>query len=100
STTVLFTLYAVNVSVGMSRVIGKFIDRQQLVKLGKILLSGGLAVGAFFLTRLIMPSMFEGKILFVVPLLICGVVYVGAMLALGMVKEIASRPGTAENGGK
>lgn len=100
STTVLFTLYAVNVSVGMTKVIGPFIDKKQLLKIGKILLSGGLAVGAFFVQKLIIPGCFGGKLTFLLPLGVCGVIYVGAIFALGMAEELTKKPETNESGGK
>ncbi len=100
STTVLFTLYAVNVAVGMSRVIGNFLDRAELVRIGKTLLSGGLALAAYFAMKYLTPELSAGKFTFMIPLAVCGAVYIGAMFALGMVKELASKPETTENGGK
>ena len=96
STTVLFTLYAVNVAIGMRGVIGAFLDRAELIRVGKILLSGLLALGAFFVTRLLLPGLSAGKIKFIIPLGICGAVYIAAMAALGMIKELMSKPETEE----
>lgn len=107
-TTVLFTLYAVNIAMGMKKVIGSFLDRAQLLKIGKVLLSGALALAAFFVMKAafpgltaVRPDMFQSaamnKIIFIVPLLVCGAVYIGAMLALGAVKDIAVRPAAKSN---
>ncbi len=100
STTVLFTLYAVNVAIGMRKVIGPFLDRAELVRIGKILASGALALVTFFVTKALMPGLTAGRIKFILPLCVCGAVYIGAMAALGMVRELVSKPETNENGGK
>lgn len=100
STTVLFTLYAVNVAVGMSRVIGHFLDRKELLRIGRILLSGGLALAAFFVMKFAAPGLSAGKITFVIPLAVCGAVYIGAIFITGMARELAAKPETTENGGK
>lgn len=111
ATTVLFTLYAVNVGLAMSGAIGSYIDRAQLIKIGKVLLSGLLALAAYFVMKAAAPAFvavkpgifasgFADRLVFVGPLIICGAVYVGAMLALGVLKDIIARPEAGNAGGK
>lgn len=110
TTTGLFTLYAVNVAVGMEKVIGRFLTREQLAKIGKVLLSGGLALAAFFVVKAVFPqlvlpnpSLFGNELLnktaFLIPLLICGAVYAGAMFVLGAAKDVLARPAANSNNG-
>ncbi len=110
-TSLLFTLYAAVVFCAMRKVIGDFINRNQILKIGKILLSGALAFVAFLICKGLLPSLtvlnpqlsaseLMNKAAFIIPLLICGAVYIGAMFALGAVRDILVRPGaTTDNGG-
>ncbi|MCH5188068.1 MAG: hypothetical protein J1F63_06655 [Oscillospiraceae bacterium] len=103
ATTVLFTIYAVNVALAMKKTIGNYLDKVQLIRLGKVLLSGALALAAYFIMKLaapgitaVKPAIFDAaianKLVFLGPLLVCGTVYAIAMLALGVVKDILARP--------
>ncbi len=101
ATTALFTLYAANVALAMRRVVGDYIDRAQLKKIARVLLSGALALAAFFVMKAFFPSLVSvrpegmgmvGRLLFLIPLLICGAVYVVSMAATGALKDIISRP--------
>jgi len=88
STTVLFTLYALNIALAMKKVTGNYIDREFIKNVLKIVFSGVGAVGVFLLFRIIRPDILSDKILFLIPLMCCAVVYIGAMWKSGIVKII------------
>lgn len=90
-TTVLMNLYAVNVAVGMKKVVGNFLGDGFYLKVLKILFAGGLAAATYFVLKQIMPQMISGKITFTVPLLICAAVYCAALLATGTIKELLKK---------
>ncbi len=90
STTVLFTLYAMNIAFAMSRVTGNYMDKALLKNVLKILLSGAGAFLVFMLFKLACPHVTEGKLSFLIPLAVCGGVYCIGLLLSGTVKVILS----------
>lgn len=88
STTVLFTLYAVNIALAMKKVTGNYIDREFIKNISKIILAGVCAFAVFLVFRLALPSVTEDKVLFLVPLAVCGVVYLGVLWLSGIVRII------------
>ena len=88
STTVLFTLYALNIALAMSRVTGNYMDKALLKNVFKILISGACAFLVFVILKSALPHVTSGKLSFLVPLMICGGVYCGGLLVSGTVKVI------------
>jgi len=88
TTTVLFTLYALNIAFAMGKVTGKYLDSKLGKSIGKVLLSGLCALAVFFVFRIFAPSVAADKILFLIPLALCGAVYLGVLFVTGTVKEI------------
>ena len=90
STTALFTLYALNIALAMSRVTGNYMDKTLLKNVLKILISGACAFLVFMIFKSVCPHMTDGKLSFLIPLMICGGVYCGGLLLGGIVKVILS----------
>ena len=88
TTTFLFTLYALNIALAMRKVIGKYIDKELIVNIVKILLSGACAFLVFVLCKYTMPLCFEMKLAFILPLIICGGVYLTLLFASGIVRTV------------
>lgn len=88
TTTVLFTLYAVNIAVAMRKVTGNYIDKVFLKNVSKIVISGICALFVFFFFKTVCPEFTKDKIMFVIPLMLCGLVYCGALWKTGIVKII------------
>ncbi len=88
STTVLFTLYAVNIAFGMTRVVGNYFDRSFVKNIGKIVLASIGALLVYVLCEYLSPTLFGGKTGFILPMALCGVVYIGILWTLGIVKHI------------
>ena len=88
STTVLFTLYAVNVGVAITKVIGNYFDKSMIKNLCKVLVAGIVALGVFVICRYAFPSFSVGKTAFIIPLALCGVAYCAVLYVSGIVKLI------------
>ena len=88
STTVLFTLYAVNIALAISKVTGKYIDKPFVKNICKILLASAAAFCVFAAFRFVFTDMFGGKFGFLIPLSLCAIVYGGVLFVSGMVKVI------------
>lgn len=88
TTTVLFTLYAVNIALAMKKVTGNYVDRSFVKNILKIVFAGVGALAVFFAFKLFLPSLAGGRIMFLVPLAVCGIVYLGMLWASGIVKVI------------
>jgi hypothetical protein len=54
----------------------------------KILFAGVGAIAVFVLFKAFNPALVDHKLLFFVPLACCGIVYVGVLFVLGIVKKI------------
>lgn len=88
TTTVLFTLYAVNIALAICRVTGNYFDKGLLKNICKIILSGACALGVFIIFKIMLPELISDKFRFLIPLAACGVVYSGLLLTSGIVKII------------
>ena len=85
STTALFTVYAVVIAWAMSKVTGNYLTRELGGYVLKILMAGGAALVAYFLYSALGITLIGGKLAFVVPLMLCGVVYIGGLWCSGLV---------------
>lgn len=90
STTVLFTAYAVMTAAAMNKTIGHYIDASLIKKIAKISAGGIGAFIVFVLFKTFAPNLFEGKVLFLAPLAVCGAVYIGILVLNNTVRDILS----------
>ncbi|MBQ8764406.1 MAG: polysaccharide biosynthesis C-terminal domain-containing protein [Clostridia bacterium] len=88
TTTVLFTLYAISIALAIRKVTGNYIDRDFVKNILKIMFAGVSALAVFLMFRLVMPSVTGDRVLFLVPLSACGVVYISILWVSGIVKII------------
>ncbi len=90
STTVILTLYAAFITYRVSRVIGGFFTKKLAADAGRILFAGALALGMYFLFRAFMPGVCADRAAFILPLAVCGAVYLGALFAVGLLRSLLS----------
>ncbi len=88
TTTVLFTLYAVNIALAIRKVTGNYIDKEFIRNIVKIIVSGIVALVIFFVFREVSPEFVNDKIMFLIPLSLCGLVYCISLWKTGIVKII------------
>lgn len=88
STTVIFTLYAVNIAYALKKVIGSYADAPFLKNIAKILLGAIAAFCVYLIFRGAMPSILSGRFTFVIPLCVCAVVYLAVLAASGILKTV------------
>lgn len=88
STTALFTLYAINVAFAMIKVTGNYMDKTLGKNIAKILFAGVCALAVFAAFKFVAPTVLNGEITFLLPLMLCGVVYCGLLLVSGIVRII------------
>lgn len=91
TTTVLFTLYALNVALAMKKVMGNYFDAQLRNNLLKISLGGLSALAVFWAMSIFAPDLTRGKYTFILPLMMCGASYAAVLLLSGIAKTIIGR---------
>ncbi len=91
STTVLLTLYAVFISFGIKKVVGKFFTKGLISDLVKILVSGFFALIVYFLINSWNKDFTHGYRSFIIPLALCGAVYVVSLLLTGVLGRLLKR---------
>jgi len=85
STTVLLSLYAVNVAFNLKKVMGKYIDKNLIIDLLKLLASGGGALAVYYVLKFIAPGLN-----FIVGVALCGAVYIVLLAACGSLKMLVN----------
>lgn len=89
STTVLLDLYGMISFVVLRKTIGSILSPNVTKCLGKVLISGAAALAVYFVLLLLMPGIVTGNgPAFILPILICGAVYLGAAFLLGVHKQL------------
>ncbi len=92
TTSVLLTLYAVMAFVLLSKIIGNYITKQVLITLLKIFISAFAALVVYFIMKLLIPDIVNAtSIVFLVPILACGAVYLTSAYMLGLHKVLFAR---------
>jgi len=91
STSVLLTLYAVAIAVGIRSVVGAYWKKELLKDLGKIGFSGAVATVVYIAFNLLVPEFTHGYVTFVPVVCICGVSYIASLFASGVLKKIIKR---------
>ena len=74
----------------MNKTIGHYIDASLIKKIAKISAGGIGAFIVFVLFKTFAPNLFEGKVLFLAPLAVCGAVYIGILVLNNTVRDILS----------
>ena len=85
STTVLLTLYAINVAINLKKVMGSYIDKALAADLAKLILAGVGALLAYFGMKFFAPGLG-----FIPGIALCGIVYIAILAACGSLKMIIS----------
>ena len=93
TTTILFTLYAVNIALAIRKVTGNYMDKEFLRNVARIIASGIGALVVFFVFREVLPGFTSDKILFIIPLALCGLVYCFMLWKMGIVKILLKSGG-------
>lgn len=91
TTSVLLTLYAIAIAVGIAKVVGPYFTKSLVKDLGKIFLSGAVATGAYFVCNTFMPAFTHGYITFTAVVCICGIAYIVSLYASGILKQLLKR---------
>ena len=89
TTTILLTLYAVMALIVLRKIIGKFFTKTLAANIGKVFAAGGAALIVYYVLYMIMPGVVTSReIVFVIPIAVCGVVYLGVAFVLGLHKQL------------
>lgn len=87
-TSVFLTLYAILISIGIRKVVGGYWKKELLSDIAKIFLSGVLAFLVYVGFNTFAPDFTHGYITFILPLLACGIVYIGSLFATGVLMRL------------
>ena len=83
--------YAVLIAIGIRKVLGAYWKKELLLDIGKILFSGVLALLVYVGFNMTVPEFTHGYISFIVPLIACGVVYIGSLFATGVMMRLIKK---------
>lgn len=86
-------MYALMTAFVLKKVVGKYIKSDLIKDLGKILLSAVLAFAVYLAFEISIPNFVHGKITFIIPLLVCGAVYIAVLFASGVLLKLIKRKG-------
>ena len=91
STSVLLTVYAVAIAIGIKKVIGPYLKKGLITDIGKIFLSGIAATLVYVVFNTFLKEFTHGYITFLVPLIVCGITYGAMLFVTGMLKRLMKR---------
>ena len=91
STSLFLCAYAVFVALSIKKVVGNYFKKELVRDLLKILFSGVVAVAVYLIFNLTLPDFTHGYITFILPLGLCGISYIAALLATGVLKKLLKR---------
>ena len=91
ATSVLLTIYAIAIAMGIRKVIGPYFKKELLKDIGKIFISGIGATVVYILFNTFLKGFTHGYITFLVPLLACGVTYIAGLYVTGILKRLMKR---------
>lgn len=94
-TAVLFTLYAICILFAIKKTIGNYFNKEFLGNLAKIALASFGALVVYVGLGFVSLPMAETKIGFVIPLCICGGVYIAMLWVTGSLRYVLSRKNMA-----
>lgn len=90
TTTVILTAYAVSAAISLSGVIGGYVNKGLLSDIGKTLISGGAALAGYFIFNAFADPDSWGKLGFIVPIIVSGIIYLGVLFATGLPGSLIS----------
>ncbi len=97
-TTILLTIYAIAAFVMLKKIIGNYLSKEVIKNIIKIFISGAAAVAVYFVLKFFMPDLVSSTSpAFMIPILICGIVYIAAVIALGLHKQLIRNPKKEQN---
>lgn len=88
TTSVLLTGYAIVIAIGMLNVVGPYWKKDLLYDLMKIFGAGAAAAVTYFIFNTFMPEFTHGYISFIIPLMVCGIVYIASLFVTGVLKRL------------
>lgn len=97
ATSLFLTCYAVLVAFAIKKVIGSYFSKELISDLIKILISGVLAVVVYIVCNAVSPEFTHGYITFIIPLGLCGIVYLASLLVTGILKKLIKKEKKGEN---
>jgi len=90
-TSVLLTGYAILIALGIRKVVGAYWKKDLLADIGKILLSGMLALLVYVGFNTLLPGFTHGYVTFILPLCACGAVYLASLFATGVLMKLIKK---------
>lgn len=92
-TTLLLSFYAIAAFIKLRFVIGNYLSKDIIKSIIKILISGSSALIVYFVIKFFAPDLINSTTLtFMIPILICGIVYIACIIALGLHKQLIRNP--------
>lgn len=86
--------YAVIISFAIKTVVGRYWKADLLKDLLKIALCACLAFVAYFIMNLFVPAFTHGYVSFIIPLIICGIVYIVLLHITGVLMRLIKKKGS------
>lgn len=93
SSSVLMLFYAILISFAIRKIVGSYWKKDLLIDLFKILISSAAAFITYVLFRLFAPSLLEGTVTFIIPILACGCIYIAVLFVTGTLKKLLKMKG-------
>lgn len=90
TTTFLLTIYAIVVATTMRHVVGAYLNHTLAKNIMKVIAGAAAALVVYLGFYFTTPGILTSRVMFVVPLLVCGVVYIIMLLALGLLRSLFS----------
>ncbi len=91
TTSVFLTIYAVAISLGLKNTLGSYFKKDLILDIGKILAAGLAAFGVYLVFNLAVPGLTHGYISFILPVGVCGAVYIAGLYFTGVLGRLIKR---------
>lgn len=85
--------YAVIIAVAIRKVVGPYWKKDLMKDILKIIISAVFAIAVYIVFNTFMPTFTHGKISFIIPLAACGIIYIAALAASGILMRLIKRKG-------
>ena len=83
--------YAIMISFAIKTVVGKYWRRDLLSDISKIFICAVLAFAVYFIFKTFAPTFTHGKFTFIIPLAVCGVVYIASLALSGVLMRLIKK---------
>ncbi len=97
SSSVFLIIYFLVTAAQMKKIIGTYLDKALIRDFIKILLSGVIAFIAYLAFYKFTPRLITGRVAFLIPLCVCGAVYIASLLFTGILIKLITRKGAKTN---